>query len=239
MTTLAQQWLCMEGRAAAAAACSPAATQTLGPIHCSFRFRHRQPPRISESINRRKSARSPLLSSSRRQAPPLPLPLPPLAFAVGPSTRCTAGSLRRPTPRYITPSTLACLQLPAEAARSQGGSFKILLTVPPAARSSIHRPFTIPPSSPPALQPAMASTPTQRARMLLSINIAVLVVLGPYALLAPAGAAAHLFGDARAGRVASLLDMSPPSGGSPLFSYQMLGAALCSAMGWCRGSVQG
>lgn len=70
----------------------------------------------------------------------------------------------------------------------------------------------------------MASTAEQRARMLLRLNVSVLVFLGPYAVLAPAGAAAHLFGDARAGKIASLMDMSPPTGGSPLPAYQMLGA---------------
>ncbi|PRW45082.1 potassium transporter [Chlorella sorokiniana] len=82
----------------------------------------------------------------------------------------------------------------------------------------------------------MACTAEQRARWLHRLNIAVLVLLGPYALLSPAGAAEHLFGDARAGKVAALQDMSPPSGGSPLFSYQMLGTwwvavALVSALG--------
>lgn len=70
----------------------------------------------------------------------------------------------------------------------------------------------------------MASTAEQRARLLLRLNVCVLVFLGPYAVLAPAGAAAHLFGDTRAGKTASLMDMSPPTGGSPLPAYQMLGA---------------
>ncbi len=83
----------------------------------------------------------------------------------------------------------------------------------------------------------MASTAEQRARLLLCMNIGVLVVLGPYALLAPGSAAAHLFGDSRAGKQAALMDMSPPTGGSPLYSYQMLGACghTLSNAGSCLG----
>ena len=212
----------------------PPPHKNLAPRHGSFRLRHRSPPRISCAIKEREPACQLPLSSSSRQAPPLPRrrrhSL--LQWGIPVLETCPVQ-----TPKYCKDP--AHERLVAAASRSHPKPRRLLQDSVdrPARRACFHPPplHPPPPASPDPLQPAMASTPAQRARMLLSINIAVLVVLGPYALLAPAGAAAHLFGDARAGKVASLLDMSPPSSGSPLFSYQMLGALL---RWWC-GSVQG
>lgn len=82
-------------------------------------------------------------------------------------------------------------------------------------------------------QPTMATPAERRVRFLFCLNIGVLAVLGPAGLLAPGGVAAHWFGDSRSGATARLMDMSPPSGGSPLLSYQMLGAP------GCGGSMHG